>query len=389
MKQDSASRERADTACEVLDRVFPGRVYTMRDAQYQSEVKYNCLDSIALGEENVLRVGPGQTWEQIYGVVHEKGRSVIGGRHGSVGIAGLLLGGGLSFFPSLFGMTVDSVINLEVVLSDSSIVNANRAENPDLYKVLKGGGANFGIVTRFDLKTYPRIDAQYTINAYDASDYVNILRATTRLQEAMENDDKIGFFLSSLVSWWQGCSTVVPTMNGTILDLVLVLDNVGATVLPARRALNAVSTKVGYELYLQVHERYTELLKNKHGTSNLSYTIQAIPSSVMHSGQRDGGNILGLNNMSQTWWACLMEWFEEPRADVAQRQISDLGDIIRSAARGTNSLLRYIVMNDAGSSQMVMDGYGPENRELLEHAAKKYDPNAIFQTQQNAGFLLG
>ncbi|KAI0454666.1 FAD-binding domain-containing protein [Xylaria acuta] len=484
IKQASPSRELAEMACEVLDRILPGRVYTARDAQYQSEViesltwfslswlirsktawlqsaciirpvntaevamavrvikvsgirfavrsgghnpntrfasvdgtgvllDLKSLDSIALGRDDVLRVGPGQTWERIYHVVQQKGRSVIGGRHGSVGVAGLLLGGGLSFFPSLYGMAVDNVVNFEVVLSDSSIVNANGAENPDLYKALKGGGANFGIVTRFDLETYPRIDAQYTVNAYDGSDYVNILRSTARLQEAMENDNKIGFFLNVVSGVMVAgllyaehrsaqpkafedffklqslIAPVVPTTNGTVLDLVPILDNVGATVLPARRALNAVSTKVDYELYLRVHERYSKLLKNEYGAGNISYTIQAIPSSVVHAGQRHGSNVLGLNSISQTWWACLMEWSEESATDVAQKQVGGLGDIVRSAAQETNSLLRYTFMNDAGMSQAVMGNYGPENMELLKHAAEKYDPESVFQKQQNAGFLLG
>ncbi|KAI1757659.1 FAD-binding domain-containing protein [Xylaria castorea] len=473
MKKASPSRELADMACDILDQIFRGRVYTARDAQYQSEVELNwsktawlqsaciirpattvevamamrvikvsgtrfairsgghnpnkrfasidgsgvlldlkSLDTIDLGRDDVLRVGPGQTWDRVYHFVQQKGKSVVGGRHGSVGVAGLLLGGGLSFFPSLYGMAVDSVINFEVVLSDSSIVNANSAENPDLYKVLKGGSANFGIVTRFDLETHPRIDAQYTVNAYDASDYVNILRATARLQKAMEDDNKIGFFLNVVSSFMVAgllyaehssapprafeeffkleslIAPVVPTTNGSVLDLVPVLDNVGATVLPARRALNAVSTKVDYELYLKVHERYRELLKNVHDTSNISYTIQAIPSSVVHAGQRHGSNILGLNSMSQSWWACLIEWFEESGTDVAHKQISSLGDIVRSAARETNNLLRYTFMNDAGASQKVMNNYGPGSRMLLKHAAEKYDPEGVFQKQQNAGFLL-
>lgn len=51
-----------------------------------------------------------------------------------------------------------------------------------------------GIVTRFDIATYPLMNIQYTINAYDAADYVNILQATVQVQEAMESDPKIGLF---------------------------------------------------------------------------------------------------------------------------------------------------------------------------------------------------
>ncbi|KAI5923883.1 hypothetical protein F4810DRAFT_152510 [Camillea tinctor] len=50
------------------------------------------------------------------------------------------------------------------------------------------GQTLIGIVTRFDIQTYSQIKTQYTVNVYDPSDYVNIMRAMTELQEAMEAD---------------------------------------------------------------------------------------------------------------------------------------------------------------------------------------------------------
>lgn len=52
------------------------------------------------------------------------------------------------------GTAADDMLNFEVVLANGSIVNANADENADLYKALKGGGNNFGIVTRFDMRTF-------------------------------------------------------------------------------------------------------------------------------------------------------------------------------------------------------------------------------------------
>jgi hypothetical protein len=62
--------------------------------------------------------------------------------------------GGLSFFSSREGFICDNVVNYEVVLASGEVVNANAQENTDLWKALRGGGNNFGIVTRFDLKTF-------------------------------------------------------------------------------------------------------------------------------------------------------------------------------------------------------------------------------------------
>lgn len=55
---------------------------------------------------------------------------------------------------------------------------------------------NPGIVTRFDLQTYPNIKVQYTMKLYDPSNYLNILRAIVEVQEAMETDPKYGIFVN-------------------------------------------------------------------------------------------------------------------------------------------------------------------------------------------------
>lgn len=65
-----------------------------------------------------------------------------------------LLQGGISYFGAQYGFGCDSVSNFEIVLADGSISNVNARQNPSLFTALKGGSNNFGIVTRFDLKTF-------------------------------------------------------------------------------------------------------------------------------------------------------------------------------------------------------------------------------------------
>ena len=64
------------------------------------------------------------------------------------------MAGGLSFFAARYGLVCDNVENFEVVLASGEIVNANAKERSDLWFALKGGSNNFGIVTRFDLRTF-------------------------------------------------------------------------------------------------------------------------------------------------------------------------------------------------------------------------------------------
>lgn len=113
------------------------------------------LNSINLSEDrSTVSVGVGATWDTVYTRLDPLGLSVAGGRVAGVGVGGLTLGGGISFFGPRYGWTCDTVSTFEVVLADGSIVEANEEQNLDLFQGLRGGSNNFGIVTRIDLKMF-------------------------------------------------------------------------------------------------------------------------------------------------------------------------------------------------------------------------------------------
>ena len=102
-----------------------------------------------------VSVEPGAIWGHVYNEVTTRGgRYVQGGGCLTVGVVGLVLGGGFGSFSKAHGTAGSNLIEAEVVTADGEVRIANACTNPDLFWALKGGGGGFGIVTRVTLRTH-------------------------------------------------------------------------------------------------------------------------------------------------------------------------------------------------------------------------------------------
>nr|AIW00665.1 FAD/FMN-dependent oxidoreductase [Shiraia sp. slf14] len=107
-------------------------------------------------DHKTITVSPSTTWDQVFATLDVFDLATLGGRVGGVGVGGLTTGCGISYFSPRFGFTCNMVENFEVVLANGDIVNANATSHRPLWKALRGGSNNFGVVTAITLRTFPQ-----------------------------------------------------------------------------------------------------------------------------------------------------------------------------------------------------------------------------------------
>ena len=144
--------------------------------------------------ETAVSVGAGAIWMDVYdAVTTTAGRYVQGGGCTTVGVAGLVLGGGFGSFSKGFGTAAANLLEAEVVTADGAMRIANAVRNPDLFWALKGGGGGtFGVVTRLTLRTH-------ALPAYFGAVLATITAASDAAYVTLA-DQVISFYRESLLN---------------------------------------------------------------------------------------------------------------------------------------------------------------------------------------------
>lgn len=126
---------------------------------------------------NTVRVAAGCVWGDVDHATHAFGMATPSGFISTTGVAGLTLGGGIGYLTRRYGLTIDNLLSVDVVLADGRFVTANAKENDDLFWAVRGGGGNFGVVTSFEFQMHPVSTVQFGPTFWPLEQAADVLKS--------------------------------------------------------------------------------------------------------------------------------------------------------------------------------------------------------------------
>ncbi|KAI0103191.1 FAD-binding domain-containing protein [Nemania sp. FL0031] len=373
------------------------------------------LKETRLSEDHyVASVGAGSAWVDVYRTLNPFNKTVNGGRNGAVGVGGVTLGGGISYYSPQVGWTCDTVVNFEVVLASSEVVNANETSNPDLFRALKGGGNNFGIVTRIDFETVSIVDVRGG-HLFQSADYVeSILTAVANIAAAKEYDVHASIVTScifnSASNEWTILSVPIytlPEFNPPVYDELFSIPNITTE---STAAIVNISTLTAEPPIAQVYQTFltstyaasAELLIDLFSVVNDTVNMMQVPADVTWSitfepfptvltQPGEGKNVLGTSKSDGNGVILLAgaSWSDPGSTAFAQAMGPKIVQAMDETAANVGGLHRFKYLNYADPNQDVLGSYGDESLAFLRATSQKYDPKGVFQKQVPGGFKLG
>ncbi|KAI5866715.1 hypothetical protein GGS23DRAFT_602967 [Durotheca rogersii] len=362
-----------------------------------------------------VSVGVGSTWGSVYAHLDALQLGVGGGRATAIGVGGLTLGGGISYFGPRRGWTCDSVTNFEVVLANGTLANANDDENPDLLWALRGGTNNLAIVTRVDLQTFPQGDlwGGQVVRPFETADEQIVALAAFNDPESY--DEFASLITTFAYSGAQDVRVVVNNMEYTkpVADP------------PAFRALARMAALSSTQRITNMSDLAAETQANnprgfRQASATLTITssitainatvlawnasvasVRSIPGIVWAVGmdplpallyaRHASSNALGLANRDGRALIIVnlnMVWTDAVNDDAVDKAARALVAAIQRDVGKLNALDPFLYANYAASWQRPLESYGEASVEKLRRVQRAYDPGRVFTDLVPGGFKI-
>jgi FAD/FMN-containing dehydrogenase len=352
-----------------------------------------------------VRVDAGCTSGDVDHATYAFGLAVPFGIVSTTGVAGLTLGGGTGYLTRKYGLTIDNLLEVDVVLADGSFVTASKNQHSDLFWALRGGGGNFGVATSFLFQAHP-VSTVYAGPIFWAATHAKAVMRAYRdfLPTAPE---ELGAFvgLKSVLSvdpfpkdyWGSRACAVISSYNGPAAEGEKVMARLlqslpppifnwmGAMPFPAMQALFDPFFPKGLQWYWKGD--FVESLTDELIDVHIAQAAKAPnETSLMHLYPIDGAvrrvpkDATPWSARDATWSMVIAGIDPDPRQAEALKK---WGRAYWKAVHPFNRDGGYVnFMMDDEAAGRIEASYG-ENYQRLASVKKKYDPRNLFRVNQN------
>ena len=305
----------------------------------------------------------------------------------------------------------------QIVLASGQVINANHYTYSDLFRALKGGSNNFGIVTRFDLKTFPQAKLWGGFIIYPYSSVPTQIQAlqdfTTASGAEVDNYASVinayifGAYGPEIVAnqytytkaekypdVLKNFTDIQPQYSNTmrITNLTDITIETGAGTPNGFRQLFGTAT---FANNVTIFAKILSLAKTAYQPVQqvpdfqASIVLQPMPRSITGRGAASGGNSLGLDGKEDLVWLDITVQWSSASSDTA---ISNATETLISQAIAYAKSQRlhneYLYLNYALEQQDPIASYGQSNVDFLRGVSQRYDPQKVFQKLVPGGFKL-
>ena len=347
-------------------------------------------------EQRLAHAGGGALWDDVDAAAFAHGLAVPGGTFGDTGIGGLTLGGGIGWLMPVAGLTCDNLVEAQVVTADGDVVIAGPATDPDLLWALRGGGGNFGIVTRFTYRLrpvellfggiirYPAAAARAVLARVEEviAGQPNAMLPTLTLQ----SDPELGSLVKLSFAIVDGADPG-PFVDRLVRDLPVVAAATGPLTYLELQAL-AGRMPFGLRNYWKGHglrtldpDLFEEIARGIGGPDELGSSFVMF-EGIVGAGRMEPEGGAAFGQRAARWNGSALAIWEEPGDDVvAIGWARRVAEQLEPWSVSGGGYVNYSPFDEP--AERVQAAYGAERWERLVVIKRRLDPDNVFRFNHN------
>lgn len=348
------------------------------------QVDLGAFDRVMIDpQRRIASVGGGTRIKQLLAASYAQGLTTPMGACGEVGVAGLALAGGDTAARGLYGTACDNIIGAQIVTADGDVLELGPGRNDDLFWAIRGGGGNFGVVTRLDLRLHPIMPSHNLGFHFGWSNIGAAMRVLGEMMRTAPDHVRMGFQVDPSAGAALGCRFY--GSEALAVDYFAILHKAfpraGSRSLPTR--LDPVG-EVWDTTNLAVDAAFLE---------GVDDALAALLERAALAGRGFGAILMGLSNgkaarigMTETAYSLRgtglssmisAEWQRPEDRERAVNWVAEHGAALRPWARRA-----YVNYLPPTSPDRIREVYGVNYTRLAAIKAR-FDPDNLFRSNQN------